>query len=295
MSKLVYELNPELLAQNTKLLVPYIFTAKQLDLLQRKILKKSLNPTEIAYFSRTIIKKIKAINSFIQQDSQYFISGEESMLNVRKEKAITMLKQIEKNHKNTRILLSGSFLYNVHYNDIDVFIISKYDKEDFRKGNFHFNYLKPDVFGSLFFNSLSKLCISNFKVSFIPIKEEITLEHIISKYQEVMRNLFEKNNQWLKIDLREFIMYCNYAGNKVVLNSMQLRKTLNNILIRENKEKLIQKLFVNSVLYGFKNREMKNLSLNMVASYKSLIKEYNDKKYYATLINSFEEVLDGTS
>jgi len=296
MSKLINQLNMEHLQVNHSLLVPSIFTERQFELLGKKVQEKKLNKVEQVYFSRAIAKKLQAISSLADLTERVFVEGEEKMIPERKKEAIKLLKTIERNHKGIKILIAGSFLYNKKYNDIDVFLISKYEKEDYRKNKVHFNYLNSDVVDSLFFSSLSKICVANFDLGFLKVKEEISLNQIITKYQEVMDDILNKNNKWLKIDLRDFIVDCNYVGEGVIMDSDQLRKVLDNLLRRKNKAKLINKLFVYSVLNGFKDKEVKTASLNMIKSYQDLMKKYSKfKEHHQVLINVFNEVLSCAS
>jgi len=292
MGNLIYQLNSELLNHNKHQLVPSIFTQKQLGLIQKKLQAKELNPTQRSYFSRTITKKLEAISILAGTQSRYFISGEKFMLPERREQALRILKRFERNHKKVKVVIAGSFLYNEKYQDIDIFIISKYNKDDFKKGKLHINYLKEENTNSIFFNSLIKISLANFNTDFIKVKENITMEQIISKYQEIMHDFEINNKSWLKIDLRDFIIDCHYAGQKIILDSIQLRDFLQNLLAKKNKDKIIEKIFINTLLMGFKGEEVKTLSLSMIKSYQELIQEYKNKQYYQQLIKSFEEVLN---
>lgn len=291
MSKLITQLNTNQLENNHQLLVPSIFTKRQFQLIKKKLQQRKLTPTEQVYFSRTINKKLKAISSLTGLKKRYFISGEEKMLPKRKKEAIKLLKKIERNHKNIKILIAGSFLHNKKYNDIDVFFISKYEKEDYKKDKIHFNYLPLKVLDSLFFSSLKKISIANFNSNFLKIKDKISLDQIISKYQEIVSDIDNKNYGWLKIDLRDFIIDCNYVSKGVILNSLQLKTFLDRLLKRKNRAKLIEKLFINTVLNGFNTRKIKSSSLYMINAYKELMKKYKHKRYHQTIINTFKEVL----
>ena len=181
-----------------------------------------------------------------------------------------------------RIIIAGSFLYNKNYNDIDVFFISKYEKEDYRKENMHFNYLGLDAEGSLFLSSLSKICVSNFDLDF-PIKEEIDLNTIIAKYQEVLQDIGDNNKRWAKIDLRDFLIDCTYAAEGIILSSLQLKKRLEKTLKTKNKIKILEKIFIYAVLNGFEHTLVKSKSRSMLESYQELIQEYKNKKYLIKL------------
>jgi hypothetical protein len=295
MSKLITQLNTNQLENNRPLLVPSIFTKRQFGLVKKKLQQRKLTLTEQVYFSRTINKKLKAISSLTGLEKKYFISGEEKIIPKRKEEAIKLLKKLERNHKNIKILIAGSFLHNKKFNDIDVFFISKYEKEDHKKDKIHFNYLPLEALDSLFFNSLKRISIANFNSNFLKIKDKISLDQIISKYQEIVSDIDNKNYGWLKIDLRDFVIDCNYASKGVILNSLQLKTFLDKLLRRKNKAKLIEKLFIYTVLNGFNTKEIKSSSLYMINAYKNLMKEYKHKRYYQVIINTFKEVLSCAS
>ena len=292
MSKLWEKLTVEQLKENNSLLVPAIFTKRQLGLLQNKLQHKKLSNNEEAYFSRTVSKKLNAISSLTGLGKKYCISGENEMLPERKKEALKLLRTIERNHKGTKILISGSFLYHKKYNDIDVFLITNYDKEDYWKDGIHYNYLPSDSLGTLFFDSISKISISNFDVNSIKVKEQPSINNLITKYQEVMQDINQKKISWLKIDLRDFILECSYADGKVVLNSKQLKHKLDLILNHKTKMKIIQRMFVSAIANNFPDAKVKKISTDLIKSYKELMKEYRHKDYYKTLISSFQEVLN---
>ncbi len=290
MSKLIIPWNTGQLKENRPLLVPSIFTERQFALLEKKLRQKSMTPTERAYFSRTITKKIKAIG-LCRKKERAFVYGENEIIPERKERAVKLLKQIERSHRGQRILISGSFLYNKRYNDIDVFILSKYQKEDYRDGELHFNYLSPEAVESLLFHSLGKICITNFSLDFLPVKEKIDLNLLVSKYQEVIKDYMEKNSSWLKINLRDFILFCYYAGSGVVLNSKELKQISEGLARKKKLSFLLKNIFVQAILQGFHKKTVFPLSLKMLKSYRELKKEYKHPEYYNFLMQSFKEVL----
>ncbi|MBI2151135.1 hypothetical protein HYU21_00210 [Candidatus Woesearchaeota archaeon] len=279
-------------------IVPILFTEHQFDLLRKKAKQEKFTASEKVEFSRSISKKLKAISLMMGKENKLFVYDKGKILPERLKQAKKLLRKFSRRFKNKPIIIGGSFLYSERYNDIDIFVIEKYEKEDYEKNNYHINYLQPSALNSLFLNSLSKVCLSNFDLSMIKVEEKVTANQIISKYQEIQRDLAsdnQKNNNWLKIDLREFIIDCYYAGNKIILDSSQLRSILNNLLQKKNRKKLIQKMFVQAILMGFENKEVKAISINMIKSYKDLIKGYKNKKYYMELINTFHEVLNCAS
>ncbi|MEK6938419.1 MAG: hypothetical protein AABX04_05220 [Nanoarchaeota archaeon] len=272
-------------------MVPVLFTEHQFHLIRKKAQQQRLTASEKVEFSRSVSKKITALAKVMGKED-IFVYGQEKMIPERLVLAKKHLKRFSRRFRNKRIVIAGSFLYSKKYNDIDIFIIEEYDKDDFRENNLHFNYLPQKALNSLFLNSLRKICLANFHLSHLTVTETITSGQIISKYQEVRQDLAEKKPDWLKIDLREFIINCYYASNKIILDSIQLRDLLNHYFEHKNKDKLIQKLFVNTLLTGFPNSEIKKTSRQMIQSYREILKEYPHPKYYNPIINTFQEVLD---
>lgn len=291
MNKFIIPWNAGQLRDNRSLLVPSIFTERQFALLEKKLRQKSMTPTERAYFSRTIVKKIKAMRCLGKEKESWFAYGEKEMLPERKKNAIKIFKQIERNHKNQKILIFGSFLYSKNYQDIDIFILSRYQKEDYRKGKLHFNYFSPEVENSLFFLSLSKICIANFNLDFLFVKEKIDLNLLVSKYQEVIKDCADKKFSWLKIDLRDFILFCYYAGSRIVLSSKELKQISESFAQKKRTAFLLKNLFVQTLLQGFDKKMLFPLSGRMIKYYQELKKEYKQPEYYEFLIQSFKEVL----
>lgn len=276
-------------------IVPALFTEHQFDLLQKKARQEKLTASEKVEFSRSISKKLQALNQIMGKRNRLFIYGKEKILPERLKKAKKLLRQFSRQFKNKPLLIGGSFLYSKKYNDLDIFVIEKYEKDDYKKDQHHINYLPPAALSSLFFNSLGKICLSNFDLSEIKVGEEITANQIISKYQEIRQDLAADNRSWLKIDLRDFIITCHYTSYQVILDSAQLRSSLNNLLSKKKKEKLIQKMFVQTLVMGFESKNIRAVSINMIKSYQDLIKEYQNKAYYEELIDDFREVLDCAS
>ena len=116
------------------------------------------------------------------------------MLKERIEKAIKILKKQSRKHRNKRILITGSFLLNKRYNDIDVFIITKKELDDKKEGKVHINYLPENIETSLFFASLSRMCISNFFIDTKVHKEKVDLSDLIKNYEEIVLFILNKEN-----------------------------------------------------------------------------------------------------
>jgi len=291
MRQLTYSINLSKFKKIKQYIVPTLFTEHQFNLIEKKFTNKILTDSEKNEFSRTISRKMNAINKITGKDT-FFIYGKNHMINKRLNQAKSYLKKFERKFKNKHIIISGSFLYKSKFNDIDIFVISKYEKEDYKTNNFHVNYLTEDVVNSLFFASLKKLCISNKEIQETKIREDINLNTFISIYQELFNDL-EKQFVGIKTTLREFLLQAAFIENSPIPNSSELNNKIDIILTSKNKKQLIKKIFVNAIILNKNKKEVIKSMKNMIESYHGLIKEYKQHRlHYLDLIQSFKEVIE---
>lgn len=171
-----------------------------------------------------------------------YINGKESIREDRLQKAISLIKQYSLKHKDTKLLISGSFLYCEKYNDIDIFIISKYKKEDYQEGRIHLNYLPESIEETLFFKSISAVSIANFKFEKNSITEEIEPEEIHNLFLGVTSLI--KHNYYYLPELRDLILKTEYVSNRVVFSSMQLKTAADKIIRSRNPSELITEYLI---------------------------------------------------
>ncbi len=264
-----------------------LFTSRQLELIRNKLMGKKFYPSEKVFYSRSINKKIKAIEKIFHRQN-YFVFGEEDMLPERKKKAIALLKKIERNHKGMEIFIAGGFLWKEKYNDIDVFIISKYDKEDKQEGNIHYNYFLPDEKNTVFFASLAKICVANFFV--FSESRDMPIETFLGNYQELIGDI-EQEGVSVKNTLRTFLLNASYVSERTVLSSKQLDVFMKKVMNHSQKMLVLRKIFVASVLTGYTYKTCKIKIENLRKGYESLEKEYGKSGFYEELIKSYNEVL----
>src|SRR3989339_901835 len=138
-------INWEQIQKNDLLLKTHIFTVRQLEVLKKKLQNKKLDSTEKTYYYKFIKPKLKALLSFAAIE-EINIVGKESILPERLSQAKIILKQMQKKHRRAKIMISGSFLFNKEYNDIDVFIFSKYKKEDYHWKKVQVSFLPEEAF-----------------------------------------------------------------------------------------------------------------------------------------------------
>ena len=208
MRKLENYIKLENLENSKKYLVPYIFTENYYNILKARLKGKKLSENETYYYSHFIKKKLKAIIELMELDTIF--NGNEFVRKDRLNKSMSLLKKYSRKHKGMKTLISGSFLYNKKYNDIDVFVISKYDKEDYKEGNVHINYLPENVEKTLFFQSINSISVSNFK-SENKVEENFKVADILHLYEVVILLIMQKDEYLQELrDLLTLIM----SGNR---------------------------------------------------------------------------------
>lgn len=273
----------EMVNKNEEVLNRRIFTSLQLDILKKKLQKKDLNSNEKTYYYKYIKPKLEAMISFFNINWAN-INGRCYILDERLSETLNILNKMRRKHKNKKIIISGSFLFNKNYNDIDVFILAKYNKEDYRNGKLHVNFIPENAIDSLFFSSLSKISISNFNYT---VKNEFNVElnSFIQNYELLINSILNKENY--QKELRDFLVNAEYISGGVILNAKQLydlRKKVKDV-------KIISNVFVNSLLLGYKKNILNNTLKKYIMDYGGLLKQYNSsnlKEY----IQTYEKVIN---
>lgn len=277
-------INLENIKENEKLLVPSLFTKIQFNTLMNKLLQKQLTPNEKTYYYTYIKPKIKAA-AILLNIQEFNVQGEEFIEKERLADATKILSEIQKKHRNQKIMISGSFLFNKKYKDIDVFIFSKYKKENYRKGKLHVIFLPLDSVNSLFFNSISKISISNFE--FVKrTKFKVNIEDILQRYELLINML---NDEFYEKEIRDFILEIEYFSKETILNPRELY-LLKNKLNRKNSE-IISNILINSLILNL-DVKIKKLLKQKIKDYKKLLKEYPKSSNLKEYINTYTKVLE---
>ncbi len=259
-----------------------IFTSLQLNILKKRLQKKELNSNERTYYYKYIKPKLKAMFSFFNI-SEINIMGREYMIDDRIAKAVEILNKIKKKHKNKKIMISGSFLFNKNYNDIDFFIFTKYDKDDYKKGKMHVNFLPEDAIDSLFFSSLSEVSISNFY--YIHKNEfNVELNNVLQNYELLINSILNKENY--QKELRDFLLNTEYISTGVILNTKQLYSLRRKI----NRTRIISNTLINALILGYNKNKLNSLK-KYIAGYRELLKQYKSSNLNE-YIQTYEKVIE---
>ena len=292
MRRLTYSIDLNHFKRIKNEIVPILFTEHQFKLIERKFSGKRFTDSEKNEFSRAVSRKMKALSAILNKDNNnMFFYGKEKILTKRLSLAIKYLKKYSRKFKNKHVLLGGSFLYSEIYNDIDIFVISKYEKEDYREEEFHISYLSMDVYASIFFQSLKQICISNKPLVNMPIEEKEGLDTFISIYQELCNDL-SNNPHAVRSTLRNFLIQAAYISKQSVPDSFEIKKQIDSIFKLKNPLKLIKSVFVNAVVLGENKKKLIPVMKTMINSYNEVMKEYKQhRQHYLDVVSAFKEVI----
>lgn len=278
-------INLESIVRNEAVLKDRLFTDIQFNILKKRLSNKALNVNERTYYYKFIKPKIKAMMAFFDID-EINIKGKEHMIKDRAKEAVKIIKKLELKHKNKKIIVSGSFLFNKTYNDIDAFVFTKYEKEDYNKGKLHVTFLPESALNSLFFSSLSQISVSNFAIT--PKDDfKIGLTDLLQNYELLINSMM--NNEKHEKELRDFILQTEYYSKNIILNPKQLY-IMKNQLFRKNSD-VISNSFINSLTLAY-NKETKIKLQQQIAGYKKLAKDYKSAKNLPTYINTYAKVIE---
>jgi hypothetical protein len=278
-------LNLELIEKNEPLLKGRIFTAIQLNTLKKKLQKKQLSSNEKTYYYKFIKPKIRAMMALFSIN-EINVKGKEFIKEHRLEEAVKIIHKLEQKHKGKKIMLSGSFLFNKKYDDIDAFVFSKYDKEDYQRGKVHVTFLPESALQSLFFSSLCKISVSNF--NYAPQNEfDIELPGVLQTYELLVNAIL--NNEDYEKNFRDFILQTEYISKSVILNSKQLYETKEKLACRNLS--ILSNTFINSLTLGYTAKILRSALKAQVNDYTKLLTKYKSAKNLPVYIDTYSKVI----
>lgn len=283
MRKLEFSVNYNKLIEKKEALVPTIFTEYQFKLVLKKLKGATLLENEKVYFSKSISKKLRSLD-MIKEEFQIY--GGEDIIFERVQKSKKILNNLKRKFKNKMLIISGSYLYSNKYNDIDVFVISKYEKQDFSDGELSINYVKKDFLKSLMFQSIKKCCISTHELNH-NINEKVDISDLIRSYEQLLLDI--KNKYPKKESIKTFLLISHFLKTSSSLSSKELYEEYQRL---KNKKPLIfNKLFVCTLLESI-NKKAKNFLEKQISYYRELTLEYpKQKDFYNMIIEPLTEVI----
>lgn len=267
--------------KNKGLLERKIFTKKQLNILKKKLENKPLDANEKTYYYKYIKPRVKAMLDFF--GIKETVKGKPIL--ERAEESKKIIRKLEKKHKNKKIIVSGSFLFSKKHKDIDAFIISKYKKEDYRKGKLHVTFLPESAMNTMFFSSLSKISVSNFKYE-EKSDFDVSIEDILESYELLVNSIINKESH--EKELRDFVLKAEYVSSKTILDPKQLYDVKEKL---KGKAKALSSILVSALVTGYKEKILKEKLEKQIKSYKELLKEYKSSENIPLYIDTYSKVV----
>lgn len=278
-------LTVKMIDNNREMLKGRIFTGLQLKTLRKKIAGQKLNSNEKTYYYKYIKPKVMAMLSFFNL-SGLCIMGREYMQKGRREKAAAILRILGRKHKNQKIMVSGSFLFSKKYNDVDVFIFSKYAKEDYTSGRIHVNFLPEAALDSLFFSSISQISVSNFafaqKDNF-----QISLKDLLQDFEVIIS--FSLGKKPFMKELRNFLLASEYISKGVILNPRQLYWLC--AKVARDAPRMLPNALVNTLLYAYPRKEVLSTLRELLKNYSVVQKQYHNARNIPIYIETYREAI----
>ncbi len=243
----------------------HFLTARQLSVLWKRVAGASLTATEKTYYYKFIKPRLAALQALFGQDS--FVRGASLIVPGRAEKAAALLRRFGRKHRGQRMLISGSFLFSKEYHDIDLFVFTKYRKEDYVARNVHVTFLPVESLSSLFVASLSSISVANFATT-PPTSFDVSLDDVVRAYELLVNHVL--NGDEHEQELRDLLLRAEYVSRGVILDPKQLAA----LCRRCDTLPFLDDLLVNTLILGFRRKELKERLESLIKDYKGLAREY---------------------
>ncbi len=141
---------------------------------------------------------------------------QEKVFNERIKQAETLLKQLPYRY----CFITGSFLHQEKYKDIDLFVISRSKKRiTLADKKVKITFLDFNQLASLFHHSISKSCLAKNLLPHRPLK--VTLTDYWRVINEAIPTLLNQKEKYSK-EIRSLILYSEYFKSREILDTFQL-------------------------------------------------------------------------
>ena len=220
-----------------------LFTERQVDLVQKYVEQQKLTPSEQAYFYSTVRRKMEALKLIREE---YYIIGKE-MIPERVKEAKQILKKIP-----LKAFISGSFLYNLESQDIDIFIIGKQRKQQ-HDGKQHITYIAETDLQQPLFVSAANYSVANFSLTIKPLIKREQFGELLLVYQLAINEIIDNDDQKT---VRRMIFEYNVQAKKTILDSFSLYQEFCRIKQKKTKEKkeIVNQMFKDMLLQLYSKR-----------------------------------------
>jgi hypothetical protein len=255
-----------------------IFSKKQLEITKMKLNKKILNNTNRFTYYNRIRPKLIVLQKHLF--GEYFVNGKIGIIPERLKKAGQILKGIK-----GKAFIAGTFLFCEKFNDIDVYIISKVYREEY-KGKFHYIHLqKKQLYENPIFYSASLISVSNFEIKEKKQFKRVTYNDFTASFQLAVDEFNHNNNHFY---MRDFIFKYNLLKGKL-LNPVELRNKVQDA--SRGKIGTVRDMFVKAMLEQFGRKYLYHMALREIKVLNEG-KEGMDEKNLAMLSSAYREVIE---
>ncbi len=148
----------------------------------------------------------------------------QKIINERAIEAENILKEIPAKY----CFITGSFIYNKNYNDIDVFVVSRTKKKiKLENKKAKITFIDFNNLHSLFYHSVSKSCIAK---NILPKKElKVTISDYWNVINEAVPTLLNEKDKFHK-NIRFLILYTEYFKSGNILDTFELSQKIKTFL-----------------------------------------------------------------
>ena len=272
----------KIIVENREHLVPLVFTATQITLIEKWLNKVLLTATERTYLYRTISKKVAALGLFREE----FYSTGEQMIPERVEEAKKILKEI-----NKPAFISGSFLYALEHKDIDIFVIAKKRTSSEKEKKHITCILEKDLRKPLFFSAL-KYSVATFSHDHLqPEIKRPMFEEMLLGYELAINEVLDNDDQ--KEARRIVFEYYTHSKN-TILNSFSLARLFSDFK-KTNQHKrieLINGMVKELLLKLYSKRYLYYVLLDFIKHLKKILHTYKKHENILIYITLLEGVKD---
>lgn len=271
------------IVESREKLVPFLFTAKQINIIEKYLSGAVLSRTEKTYLYSAIRKKIDAL---MVLKEEYHTRGE-GMIQERIRQAKRILKGIGKE----KAFISGTFLYADKFNDIDIYIISRKRKQ-YHKGKKHFICITEQDMKKPVFISASRCSVSNF---FIEEKEpdmgRPAMDDLIMAYELAINEILDNDDQKT---VRDLLFEYTLQIKNIILDSYSLNIKAKDIIAKEKQEKIriINDMVKEMLLNLYSNRYIYDELRPFIKGLQKGVKEYSAHDNLVIYCDLLNEVKD---
>lgn len=194
------------------------------------------------------------------------------ILNKRIKKAQEILDSIPAKY----CFITGSFLFNESYKDIDIFVISRTKKKiKINNNKINLTIIDFNDLYSLFYHSISKSCIAKNILPKKPLK--VTIADYWNVINEAIPTILNEKNKYHK-NIRFLVLYTEYFKNNQILDTYKLKKKIQSFKNFKEILKYVKNETPDAINRHTKKSYIKKYFYTQAGHYKGLI-EYESQKY----------------